>query len=1014
MPLISSPHARPVRFVLIAIMIATVCVMGISTSNAQTSEESTAKPAEDTASAETGVETPAAESPAEEQPAASEPVAETKLEATPAPSPVAPAPPADQTPPAAEPEKPELLASDGKKGLQFNFAGARWADVLHWLADEADLSLQIDTAPAGTVNFADPTKVYTVSEGLDLINRLLLDRGWAVVRRGRMLLLVDLEADNAEKLISEMAELVTPESFDERGNSDIVRCVFPLGSVSPDQAREELSQIIGPWGRINVLAGARQVVVTETVGKLKVIDQVLRAATQAQSSVVEINLKHRAAEEVLEIARPLLGLEPGTNASEDIRLSVSLYGDRIFATGNQSKLDLLESVIEKADRPFPGEGEEVDTAQVTPELRTHPVSSADLQTVYDVLQTLIAGTPDARLAIDANRGAVIAFGRPETQATIARTIAELEGSGRDFTIIDLKRLEPAQALLTINKFFGITEAGGGNGPVVDGDPVTGRLWVRGTTDQINSVKRLIAELENDPLAGGLGDNVRILPLTGSAASETLRQIESLWPLTGRGNRIRVITPSAAQDRQESRDNNPPNTINVPNNQSESSQIEDTSVSYGIRDQTLVWQYPATATSDSDASQDSDAAAETVVTADAQAEADYSGDDIIIQMTSAGIVIASRDPNALDLMEQLVTSLSAESTFASDLPTIFWLRFIKADVASELVAGVLGGADASGSAASLTESMMGGIGGGMLGGLLGMGGGGGGETSETRTILTSRGSVNIVPDNRLNALIVQAPPADLDFIRTVLQEIDREESPETIQTIARPTLIPVVYQDAAAVAKIVTAVFADLINDTSQSGNGGRNNQPNPQDLLEALRGGGRGGRGGGGSAQATPKSEASKIIVAVDERSNSLVVTATPQNLQSVRELVETLDQQGLESEQRVEVVAMGGSVRPEIMLQALQSVTGKQPTTASSTSTSSSANGQSSGSSSSSTGSSPEEIQRRIEYFRSRFGGGDTGRGGGGDTGRGGGDTGRGGGGGSTRGGGGGGNTGGRGGRGR
>jgi type II secretory pathway component GspD/PulD (secretin) len=868
------------------------------------------------------------------------------------------------TPDAAEKAAvtPEQTAPEG---LRFNFSGAPWGEVLRWFAEQADLSLQLDAAPAGSVNFSDPTKVYSISEGLDLLNRLLLDRGWAVVRRGRMLLLVDLEADNAEKLISEMAELVTPESFDDRGNSDIVRCVFSLGSITPEQAREELSQIIGPWGRINVLAGARQVIVTETVGKLRVIDEVLRAATKAQSSVIEITLAHRAAEEVLEIARPLIGLEPGSNSSEDIKLSVSLYGDRIFATGSQSKLDLLTSVIEKADRAMPGEEEAVAENNVKPELRTHPVSSAELQTVYDVLQTLIAGTPDTRLALDTNRGAIIAFGRPETQQTIAKTIAELEGTGTDFTIIDLKRLEPANALLTINKFFGVTETSTGKGPIVDGDPVTGRLWVRGTSEQIESVKRLINELENDPLAGGLGENVRILPLTGSSALDTLQQIETLWPLTGRANRIRVITPSKAKESPADSD---------PAEQTEPKQpadLTDQSVeSSELSMQTLVWQNTAAPEN--------------------EPAPDYTGDDIIIQMTPAGLVIASRDQNALDLVEQLITSMSSGSEMTSDLPTIFWLRYIKADVAAELVSGVLGGADAGSSAGSLTESVMGGLGGGMLGGLLGMGGGGGGEDeSQARTILTSRGSVNIVPDNRLNALIVQAPPADMDFIRTVLQEIDLQESPEVIQTIARPTLIPVVYQDAASVAKIVQAVFAEKIGDGNEGGGGGgRGGQPNPQDIINALRG----GRGGGGGGAPTPKSEMTKIIVAVDERSNSLVVTATPQDLTAVRDLVETLDQQGLESEQRVEVIAMGGAVRPEIMLQALKSVTGKAVTTTDGSSSGSSTSGSAPSSSSPSppgSTSSAEEIQRRIEFFRSQFGsrGGDSGGrggppGGGGDSG--------------------------------
>ncbi|MEM9366746.1 MAG: secretin N-terminal domain-containing protein [Planctomycetota bacterium] len=838
----------------------------------------------------------------------------------------------------------------GDNALRFNFSGTPWPDVLRWLAEEADLSLQMDAAPAGTVNFRDPTRDYSVAEGLDLINRLLLDRGWAVVRRGRMLLLVDLEATNAEKLISEMAELVSPDEFDERGNSDIVRCVFPLGGMTPEQAREELEQIVGPWGRINVLAAARQVIVTETVGKLRTIYQVMNAAAAAKSDVVEIALQHRAAEEVLEIARPLLGLDPGNNLGDDIRISVSLYGDRMFATGDAGKLDLLKGIVEKADVALPGSDEANAEALEAPELRTHAVSVADLQTTYDVLQTLLAGTPDARLALDTNRGVIIASARPDTHQAIAATIAELEGDGNNFAIIDLKRLEPAQALLTINKFFGVTD-GGGSGPTVDGDPATGRLWVRGTQQQVETVRRLIEELENDPLAGGLGGNVRIRPVTGSSADQALEQLEMLWPLLGRPNRLRVITPSKGKNDVQQADRPDTDSPSVSTIESNSVRV---SSPVGRQFVTQV---------------DGDAALAGKLDSDTSDEV-AAQSDIVIQRSAGGLIIASADTAALDALEELLDSLDTSGMTTDGLPTIFWLKYLKADVASELVSGVLGGADAGSSGGALTDSIVSGLGGGMLGGLLGMGGESDSE-SGTRTILTSRGSVNIVPDNRLNALIVQASAADVEFIRMVLEEIDREESPEIIQLISKPQLIPVIYQDATAVADIVKAVFAEKLYTGRESGeNGGRGGGGGggggPQEFFAALRG----GRGGGGNQQQSkPQSEPTKIIVAVDERSNALVITATPQDMVAVRELVTALDQQGMETEESVQVIPVPGNVKPEVMQQALASVLG-QPTESTSSDRQASrgdnAAGQGAGG-----GSSAEDIQRRIEFFRSRFGGG-------------------------------------------
>ncbi|MFG0260866.1 MAG: secretin N-terminal domain-containing protein, partial [Novipirellula sp. JB048] len=451
--------------------------------------------------------------------------------------PAAPDQPAPDQPapeqPAADPREPR------EPGFVFNFSGAGWKDVLEWFVEQADLSLQVDRFPAGTVNYSDPTRVYDAAESLDILNRLLLDRGYALVRRGRMLLLIDLEVENAANLISEVAELVSVDELDDRSRSDIVSSVFPLGSLTPDAARTEIAQLIGPWGRVVVLDSARQVKVTETVSKLLAIRQLLENARQADSTVVEIVLQHRGSEEVLEIARPLIGLDPGQNANDEIRLSMGLYGERIYATGLPGKVALLESIVQKADKPLDTADPNTSTEVVVPVFETHAVQTADPATVFDVLQTLLAGTPETRIAVDPKTNAIVAYARPETQAMIAATIAKLEGSGQDFKVLTLRRLDPAQALLTINKFFGVTAESTG-GPIVDGDPVTRRLWIRGKPEQIAIIEELITELEGEDVLGNMSDQVRVLPYSGQAAQDALRQVQSVWSTLGRTNEIRTI------------------------------------------------------------------------------------------------------------------------------------------------------------------------------------------------------------------------------------------------------------------------------------------------------------------------------------------------------------------------------------------------------------------------------------------------------------------------------------------
>ena len=142
--------------------------------------------------------------------------------------------------------------------------------------------------------------------------------------------------------------------------------------------------------------------------------------------------------------------------------------------------------------------------------------------------------------------------------------------------------------------------------------------------------------------------------------------------------------------------------------------------------------------------------------------------------SAGMVIASEDSETLDVSRfNGVVRLSFNSSV--ELPTIIWLSTSRR-IAAELVSSVLGGGEST--IASAVDTVTGGLGGGMLGLLgMGMGGGGGVERHHRLIDLNLPGSVNIVPDARLNALIIHANPIDMQMIEMILEKIDIQESPE---------------------------------------------------------------------------------------------------------------------------------------------------------------------------------------------------------------------------------------------
>ena len=102
------------------------------------------------------------------------------------------------------------------------------------------------------------------------------------------------------------------------------------------------------------------------------------------------------------------------------------------------------------------------------------------------------------------------------------------------------------------------------------------------------------------------------------------------------------------------------------------------------------------------------------------------------------------------------------------------------------------------------------------------------------------------------------------------------------------------------------------------------------------------------------------MTVGVDERSNSLVVSAPEALLRQVEQLVEQLDQAGVESEQMMRVVSIRRA-DPAVVQQAIQSLIGQSRSTTSRTSSGSSSSRPSSSTSRPAGSSAMDQMRQRM-----------------------------------------------------
>ena len=467
--------------------------------------------------------------------------------------------PADtaRTEPAAEAEvlgESDLAAQENEAPtdvrLRFNFRYAPWKDVLDWFADQAGLSLVLDAPPAGTFNYTD-ARTYTPAQAIDLLNSVLLTKGFTLVRRERMLMLINLEDGIPPNLVTR----VSLEELDKVGDFELVSCLFQLEKMTSEEAQAEIAKLLGPQGSVVTLPKAKQVLVTETGGRLRTIQRVIERIEQPVAEedrqVVTLPLQHVTAEEVLVVARQLLGLPEEQNAAPDgsIRIAVDPLGTKFFVTGDAKAIERFSDILKLVDVPVGFDVGEGGVAE-PPQMAVYSVTDADPTAVLQVMQTLMAGLPDVRLASDSKTGNLIVLARPSQHATIKATLDEMQRDASQVEVIRLRVVDPQLAVLSINKLFGgggEEGEGGRNAPLVDADPVTRQLLIRGTGSQVEQIRTLLQKMGETESNDGAIDQAnrekfRRLPILGANPEDVLGQAQQLWP-SMRPNRIRVMTPT---------------------------------------------------------------------------------------------------------------------------------------------------------------------------------------------------------------------------------------------------------------------------------------------------------------------------------------------------------------------------------------------------------------------------------------------------------------------------------------
>jgi len=810
--------------------------------------------------------------------------------------------------------------ADGR--IEFNFYGQAWPDVLQWLANISDYSLDWQELPKDYVNVTN-TRAYTLAEALDLFNRLLLERGYTMIPQGRILSVIRISKVDPSLLtrVEDEADLLDLPAH------QFAKITFKLpDELKADQAATDVKPLLSPHAKVQPLLATNRLLVIDAVINLREVSQLLNAehaAAVGHTVPTEFTLRFARANRVADQVMILLGLDPasrrtpeelqvetqrlqlfqqmqqrGADVSKFLRpdsapkvfLAVNERNNSILVNAPRGEMQIIQRAIEHLDIPS---GAAASALSGALSMQKYQLVTISPQAVLTALQEIGDLDPRTQLQTDSDAKIVFANATAADHQKIQAMIDNLDGTGRQLEVIWLRRLPADSVAATLHNlmvgkeekedensrrpYYFYSYSDGNNQKQkpkgefrVDADIENNRLLLWANDSELKEVRQFLEKLGEIPGRSGNPHTVRFLdPRNEQATRALLEQLQRIW--TG-PNELRV-EPPPPQDEPSTKAAPEASKSRQPANQ-EAGTAPPTSYLVAARP---VGSPPAVAPSRTSLSVVGVAAeknANAELGADSVAPAAEAAPPITIGLTADGrLYLNSPDTTALDQLEDLIASLTPP---AADFQ-VFYLKYASASLVTLNLEEYFEGEEQFNTEDNWWRAYYGFS---FQGGASPEGGG-----------LGKRRKIRFIFDFDTNSILAtNATPAQLAIVDSLIKIYDMPPSEDSISARSFQ-IFQLKYSRADSVAKTIKEVYRDLLSskDKDFDQRNGQKSEGSQTNNYYRISGG-----AGGSESEKPTKVKASfqgALSVGVDDVSNTVIVSAQEDWMPSIAKMIEFLDE---------------------------------------------------------------------------------------------------------------------------
>jgi len=431
------------------------------------------------------------------------------------------------TPAEPSPLAAKLTASTGdgtEEGIRLNFKDASLSQVLNYLSEAAGFIVVQEREVSGTVSITSHQPM-SRDEAVELLNSVLVERGYAALRSGRILRIVSRSAARTMDLPVRSGS--DPEMIPRR--DELVTQIIPVRYADAAKLIENIRPLLTEDVTLTANESSNAMVITDTLTNIRRIAEIIRAldTSIANISVIRVfPLEYAGAREVAEVIREVFA--PTSGGTQ----------------GAQGLQRMMEARFRMGGR---GGGEAAGGTSEARQAASRVVAVAD-----EFTNSLVVSAPD------------------ELMPTIEQIVQQLDSNIADLTEVRVFRLEHADAselANLVNQLYydqnttAQTQGRGGQGGpgaffnrgrtagneqrsqrsllqarvVAVGDPRTNTLIVSAARETMMTVAEMVGRLD---ASSDKRQQVFVVPLEHADVdnvAEVLRGMFETGTTTGRGN-----------------------------------------------------------------------------------------------------------------------------------------------------------------------------------------------------------------------------------------------------------------------------------------------------------------------------------------------------------------------------------------------------------------------------------------------------------------------------------------------